>query len=355
MERVLHVVTTLDTGGAESHLLALAGGQAARGLTVDIAYLRGDPAREQAFALRGVRALRVGPGRRRPGPLALVSLVRLLARGRYDVLHAHLVEAELLTALALLVAPGRRFVVTKHNDDPFWHRAPVRQIARWVARRADRVIGISEHVARAFVQLGLPAATMRAVHYGLDPASPGDRAAARAALGLPPDAPVVGTVGRLVPQKGHDLLVAALAHLPPDVHLAIIGEGERRDALLQQARTLGLDDRVHLAGWRPDAAALMAAFDLFALPSRWEGFGLVLLEAMAQSLPVVASRVSAIPEIVIDGETGRMVPPDDVPALAVALSHVLASPGRLGANGRRRLEQCFTVDRMVDATLAAYA
>src|SRR5688500_13597478 len=114
MHRVLHVVTTLDPGGAESHLLAVAGATRARGHGVDVAYLRGDPAREAPFRQRGVETFRLGASRR-PGPWAVAALARLLERGGYSVVHAHLVEGELAAALALALAPGPAFVLSKHN------------------------------------------------------------------------------------------------------------------------------------------------------------------------------------------------------------------------------------------------
>ncbi len=348
--RVLHVITTVAPGGAENHLLALAGAQVRAGHRVDVAYLRGDGARERPLAASGARPVRLGHGRR-PGPGAVLRLAGLLRAGRYTVVHAHLVEGELAAVLALALAPGPRLVITRHNDDPFWRRPVVRPIASWLAGRADRVIAISDHVRRSFAELGVPAEKLSTVYYGIEP-SEGGRA--RAELGIPSDGPLLGAVGRLVEQKGHDVLLRALAELP-GARLAIVGGGPAEADLRTQAASLG--ERVHWLGWRPDGAACMAAFDVFVHPSRWEGLGLVLLEAMALARPIVASRVSAIPEIVVDGETGWLVPPDDHRALAGALREAIDDPaeaGRRGRAGRRRLEACFTVARMTAATTAVY-
>jgi glycosyltransferase involved in cell wall biosynthesis len=348
--RVLHVITTVDPGGAENHLLTLAVAQARAGHAVDLAYLRGEGRREGALAAAGVRPIRLGRARR-PSPGALLRLASLIRSARYSVVHAHLIEGELAAALALTLAPGPRLVITRHNDDPFWRRRVVRRLANWLAGRADRVIGISDHVGRSFADLGVPVEKLTTIHYGLEPAEAGR---ARAELGIPHDGPLLGAVGRLVEQKGHDVLLRALAELP-GARLAIVGEGPAEADLRARAASLG--DRVHWLGWRPDGAECMAAFDVFVHPSRWEGLGLVLLEAMALARPIVASRVSAIPEIVVDGETGWLVPPDDPAALAGALRAAIDDPAearRRGLAGRRRLDACFTVARMTAATTAVY-
>jgi len=167
-------------------------------------------------------------------------------------------------------------------------------------------------------------------------------------------------VGRLTEQKGHTYLLDAFAQVMrvlPAARLLVIGDGELRPTLERRATRLGLHGSVIFTGRREDVPRLMMALDVLALPSLWEGFGLVLLEAMAAGKPIVASRVSAIPEIVADGETGLLVPPRDVKALAQALLALLHDPQRateMGRRGRLRLEQEFTVERMVSQTEAAY-
>jgi glycosyltransferase involved in cell wall biosynthesis len=252
--------------------------------------------------------------------------------------------------------------VTKHNDDPFWRRPAMRAMGRVVARATAQWIAISEHVRRSFVALGVPAERITTVRYGLA-ADSGTRLGqreARARLGLPAEGEVIGAVGRLVAQKGHIELVRALAWLGdrfPKARVVLIGDGELREAIAGEARRLGVAERVDSLGWRRDAAACMPAFDVFAQPSHWEGFGLVLLEAMAAGVPIVASRASAIPEVVEEGVTGLLVPPGDADALAGALATVLADPERaraMGAAGRARLEARFGVERMARETVAVY-
>jgi glycosyltransferase involved in cell wall biosynthesis len=150
---------------------------------------------------------------------------------------------------------------------------------------------------------------------------------------------------------------AQIAGQFPTAHYVIAGDGSLRAELEAAAQTLNLADRVHFLGWRSDPYAIFAALDLLLAPSLWEGFGLVFLEAMALGVPILSTRVSAIPEVVIDGETGWLVPPRDPDAIAAALRKALSDPALLrarGDNGRRRLETEFTVQAMVDHTLAVY-
>ncbi len=166
----------------------------------------------------------------------------------------------------------------------------------------------------------------------------------RDSLGLDADAPVAGMVCRLVEQKGVTYGLQAFAQVSaqmPEARLLIAGDGPLRESLEQEAQALGLADCVQFLGWRDDVDRLMSAFDLLLMPSLWEGFGLVILEAMARQLPVVATAVSAIPEIVVDGETGLLVPARDVDALAGAMLTLLADrPLRryMGQNAEGRLE-----------------
>ena len=174
------------------------------------------------------------------------------------------------------------------------------------------------------------------------------------------------SIGRLDPQKGHETLLhamAAVARHVPNVRLGIVGDTqhggeEYRASLLALRAELGLTDHVEFLGVRRDVAALLAQAHAFVLASRWEGFGLVFLEAMAAAKPVVATRVSAIPEVVADNETGLLVPPDDPEALARALLDLLQDPARarqMGVAGHARLHAHYGAAAMVAKTLALYA
>jgi glycosyltransferase involved in cell wall biosynthesis len=195
----------------------------------------------------------------------------------------------------------------------------------------------------------------------------GDRDRLRTELGVGPGDRAIATVGRLdEPKKGLAVLLRAVARLArdmqgmdggPSFRLVMVGEGPARQALEALTRAHEIGHLVRFAGERRDVGDLLPAFDLFAQPSLWEGFGVTVLEAMAAGLPVVASRVGGIPEIVRDGETGLLVPAGDADALAAALLRLLEDPGLaalMGRAGRARLEEQFGIDRMVDETAALY-
>jgi glycosyltransferase involved in cell wall biosynthesis len=334
--KIVHVHRIGGIGGSERHLLTLLPALAERGVDVRLLGLD-DPSRApDPF----YDALTV-PYERLPAPRDLDAGLALRVRRAVrsaDVVHTHLVHADVYGALG-----SRRLVSTKHNDDPF-RAGSFRYVERLLAWRAAQVIAITDALARFQIErVGLPAGKVEVIHYGLDdlPAAWGTN---------PPDpvltdARVLLCVCRLEPQKGVDVAIEALEHIP-DAHLVVLGEGPQRAELERLA-----GPRAHLLGRVPDVAAWLRRAELLVHPVRWEGFGLALLEAMLASLPVVGTRVSSIPEIVVDGETGLLVPPDDPVALAAAVNRVLVQPGEYG-QARARAE--FSVARMTDRTLAVY-
>ena len=179
-------------------------------------------------------------------------------------------------------------------------------------------------------------------------------------LSLPADAPVLVAVSRLVRQKGVDVAIDALAAIRerhPAAQLVVLGEGPLRGELVELAAQRGVSDAVSFPGRVGDVAWWLRRANVVVHPARWEGFGLALLEAMLCARPVVATAVSSIPEIVADGETGLLVPPDDPAALAEAVNALLDDPARataLGEAGRVRARAEFSVARMAERTAAAY-
>jgi glycosyltransferase involved in cell wall biosynthesis len=354
--RVAHVHRIAGIGGSERHLLALLpalAGLGAEPVFVGLDDPRADP--EPFYRLlgrTGIPAVRL-PSPRDADPVLAVRLHRALRRLAPDLVHTHLVHADVYGALGLTP-----LVSTKHNDDPF-RSGPFRFVERLLTRRASAVIAITEALGRFLVErVGLPPEKVHVVHYGLDdPPEPWSE-------GPPPTIPegarVLLAVGRLVGQKGHDVAVAALPAVRaehPEARLVILGDGPLRDRLLGQASALHVDDAVVLPGRAGDVAAWLARADVFVHPARWEGFGLVLLEAMLAACPVVASRVSSVPEIVVDGQTGLLVAADDPGALAAAVTRLLGDAGlaaRMGDAGRARARTQFSIERMARRTLEVY-
>jgi glycosyltransferase involved in cell wall biosynthesis len=344
--RILHVHRIGGIGGSERHLLTLLPALAERG--IELSFLGLDDssrAPEPFYESLSVPFERIAAPRD-VDPRLVVRVRRAVRKA--DLVHTHLVHADVYGAFG-----ARRLVSTKHNDDPFRIGA-FRFVERALARRASRIVTITDALKRFQVErVGLPAGKVEVIHYGLDdlPRAWGENPPDD----LPRDARVVLAVCRLEPQKGVDVAVRAFRRVAaqhPNAHLVVLGEGPQRRELEELARTL--DVPVHLAGRVPDVAAWLRRADVLVHPVRWEGFGLALLEAMLASLPVVATNVSSIPEIVVDGQTGLLVPPDEADALADALNRVLDHPSDYGERGRARATQEFGVARMADRTLAVY-
>ena len=319
---------------------------------------RPDP-RERAYAdaLRAaavrVDRLPLGP---HVDPVLILRLWSWFRRERPDIVHTHLVHADLHAGIAARLARVPVLVSTKHNDDSIQTSLahPWDGAALW---RPGRIIRSRFPTPCVPFILSCRPPTLRRSRRSATatirpPQTRATPAAVRQELGIPPEAPVILAVGRLVDQKGHDVLVRALPLVTaptPEPWLVIVGEGDRRALLTRLARDLGIDHRVRLVGERDDVGCLMRAATVLAHPARWEGFGLVLLEAMATHLPIVATAVSAIPEVVEAETNGLLVPPDDAAALAGALDRVLSDPSlrdRLAEHGHRKLTERFSPHRM---------
>jgi glycosyltransferase involved in cell wall biosynthesis len=354
--RTLHVIKAQGVGGAERHLLTLLPALRERG--VDARLLSLDAGEDAPRFHRALDAAGV-PWRSVPcgldvSPALAARVTRAVRAERPDLLHTHMVHGDVYGSLAsaLLRIP---FVSSRHNDDRYL-LGPFRYVDRAFMARARRIVAISDAVRVFHERAGLPAGKLVTIHYGLDgsPAAPSESEPV-----VPDGAPLVLEVGRLIAQKDHATLLRAFARVReehPDARLAILGWGPLEEETVALAASLGLADSVAIPG-RVEPRAWLERADVFAHTPRWEGFGIVLLEAMLASLPIVATRVSAVPEVVADGETGVLVPPGDVAGAAAAISELLRDGARrraLGEAGRERARRCFSVARMTDATIRVY-
>jgi glycosyltransferase involved in cell wall biosynthesis len=370
--RVAHVVKAVQIAGAERHLLTLLSGlrgRAVRDIDARLIVLVEPGNHMQAYVdaaeARGIPVERLVI-QRDLDPSLYSRLSQTLDHSKPDVVHTHLLHADLygIPAAKRLGVPV--IISSRHNDNAFRRRAPIKQVNQLLWRMADAGIAISDSIARFTVDVeGAPKSKIHRIYYGLEDTGPLDRNTARTAIlrefNLPDDSDLIGIVCRLTEQKGITYALGAFARIKddfPGAHLLIAGDGPLRSTLEREAAALkGCENRVHFLGWRDAVPALMAGLDIFLAPSLWEGFGLVFLEAMAQALPILASNVSAIPEIVVDGETGLLVPPRDVEGLAEALRKFLTDkPLRqyMGLQGQDRLETHFSAARMVNETAALY-
>jgi glycosyltransferase involved in cell wall biosynthesis len=357
--RILHMTKVQGIGGAEQHLLALLPALRARGFDARVLSLDagGDAERfHRALAERDVPFTRVRCGTD-VSPLLEARVIRAVHAQHPDLLHTHMVHADVYGSIAArsLRVP---FVSTRHNDDRYL-LGPFRHVDRAFMQGARRIVAISDAVREFHLRAGLSAGKLVTIHYGLDdqPAAPSEITPEQA--GIERGAPLVLAIGRLIEQKDHATLLRAFARVHevvPEARLAILGWGPLEAATKALAAELGVADAVVVAG-RVEPHDWLLRADVFAHTSRWEGFGIVLLEAMLSRLPIVATRVSAIPEIVVDGETGILTDAGDDEALAREILDLLRDSGRrtaFGEAGRARALGDFSVARMTDATVDVY-
>jgi L-malate glycosyltransferase len=277
------------------------------------------------------------------------------------IVHAHDPHAVAMAATALAyhrLTPSPPLVASRRVDFDLRSNA----FSRWKYRQVTLFICASDCIRQMLLAKGVAPDRAVTVHEGIDldhvaAAPPVDL---REELWLPSNAPVILSVGALVPHKGHRHLVQGAAQVVrdvPDARFVILGQGDLHDELTRQIRSLGLERHVLLGGFRPDVLSLLKTCTLFVMPSLTEGLGTSLLDAMACGRPIVATRVGGIPEVIVEGETGLLVPPRDPDLLAEAIVRLLQDPGlseRLAAAGLDRVRQHFTVERMVDQTVETY-
>jgi glycosyltransferase involved in cell wall biosynthesis len=306
---------------------------------------------------------------------ALRSLSALMRRRPFDVVHTHTAKAGTLGRISARRAGVPRVVHTYHGFPFHEFQSPLRRggyvaVERRLGRFTDVALCVGTGVAvEAIRRRLLSPERIRTIGVvvpeGPSPA-PDARDRARRALGIPPDAIVVGAVGRLTYQKAPEDFVAAMRELGrlrglgeaarPDVVGVWVGDGELADRVGRLTRSAA-GPRVVLAGDRADVPEILPAFDVFALPSRYEGLPTAVVEAMTCGIPVVATAVNAVGDVVVPGETGLLVPPQRPDLLAEAVNYLLDSPdaaARMAAAARERLGTRFSADTLRAALVAAY-
>lgn len=353
---VVHGVLALDVGGLERNVLNQIREGHRLGQRVAVVCLeRPGTLAPQAEAL-GARVVTLG---KRPGlrPEVVGRMRAALRELAPDVVHTHDVATLLYTGPAARRAGAPVVVHTEHGRGDYG-RFRTRTLGRLAGRYARRFYCLTEDMADWVTAHGVaPRARVRVIHNGIDTAcfrDPGDPGEVRRSLGIPSGAPVVGTVGRLNEVKRQDVLLRAFARVRqslPDAHLVLVGDGPLRGNLGTLAEGLGLSGCVHFAGYQPRSTPYLAVMDAFALTSRSEGMPQAALEAQVAGVPVVATRVGGLPELLDEGRTGLLVKPGDEGAVADALLRVLTDrelAGRLSAAGRELVEGRFDVGRMAE-------
>ena len=307
-----------------------------------------------------VTVLGLSPGLRRPWDV--VRLQRFLAEAQPRIVHTFLLTASLYGRLAAMIAGVPIVIGTEVNI--YERKRPAHALAeRLLMQGTATVVASAESVRQFYIrQVHADPAKVEVIYNAVDWSqlhTTRGREQMRTSLEVPLDRPVAGVIARLTEQKGHVHLFEALARTPglADLFLIVVGDGDLRQNLQQQAEALGIAGRVRFLGARRDLGDLLNAVDLFVLPSLWEGLPLSLVLAMGAGLPVVATRVAGLPEVVDEGRTGLLVPPGDSQALGAALARVVADGAfvrRLGAAAREAVLPKFGVDGYVASVASLY-
>ncbi len=353
---IVHVLSSFGTGGAERVALELGSWQHAAGHQVAVFSLAPGPSGplRYEFEARRIETLEVSKA---PGfDLRLIGrLVKHLRRRRPAIVHTHNPQPLIYAGPAARLAGANAVVHTKHGVNPDRpRRVWLRRIAALLPHAFVAVSDATAKVARDNHELG--SAKLAVISNGIDVSrfepQPAIRQQLRAELGLGESSWVVGTVGRLTEPKNHQLLLRAVAPLlGPDSWLVIVGDGPLAERLSDLAVQLGVDDRVRMLGRREDVARILTAFDVFVLSSSTEGLPLVILEAMATELPVVATDVGGVGGVIESGRTGSLVPSEQAEQLTAALALLKEQPGegaQLGKRARRVVLADYSLQRMAE-------
>jgi glycosyltransferase involved in cell wall biosynthesis len=301
-KKVTHLITTIERGGAEKQLLTLVSEQVQSGLNVVVLYLEGKPDLRDEFEAAGVEVNNLLVEK---SFLKQIFLLSKYLRKNPSPVHAHLPKSELLAAV---VIAKKYFVFSRHNAESFWPSGPriiSNLLSKYVCKRASQGIAISNAVKSYLIKRGeiTTGYTIDVVYYGFQK----DTSTKAAGLGLITNVIAgqssnykIGTIGRLVPQKDYPTLLSAFSNVlksVPNIELYVVGEGYLQKDLIKLTNSLGINDKVHWVGKTEYIKEFLSKIDLFILPSKYEGFGLVLLEAMAAKKPIIAANNSSIPEV----------------------------------------------------------
>lgn len=339
------------TGGAEMYVRRMAPLLRQAGWDLHVVTFVSGGNLVDELRIQGVPVIELGMSHRMDISV-LARLVRLWGSAPPDIIHTHLFHAGLIgriLARRLGIAP---VVVHQHGLErarSFMRSFSDRATALWVTRYVASCKAVAQFMtSREHIQ----PSRIEVVYNGIDPAQ---FILSSPSVSLPPGwsvpkgAKVVGTVGRLSPEKGHDCLLEAesiLIRQGMELHIVLVGEGRSLADLKDKARRLGISEQVHFPGARLDVPDWLANFDLFALPSEWEGVSLALLEAMASGLAIVATDSGGTPEIVLDGKTGLLIPPGNPRNLADGIQHLMRDTSlriQMGQAGRARVMENFSI------------
>ncbi len=359
--RVLFLSHAYMVGGAEEMVLNLVRHLPERFEPAVVCIHEAGPIGEE-IARTGVpfKVLGLKPGLLRP--FDVLRLRDFLIECEPTIVHTFLLTGSLYGRFAAMMAHVPVIVGTEVNI--YQHKKPAHALLeKWLMRRTDAVVASAASVREFYIdQVKADPSKVEVIYNAVDWSqlqTTMSRDEFRSSVGVPNDVPVAGIIARLTQQKAHQVLFDAIAHDPglAKLHLLVVGDGELRSSLTASAETLRIHDRVHFLGARRDLGNILASIDLFAMPSYWEGLPLSMVLAMGAGLPVVASRVAGIPEVVNDGVSGLLVTPGDAAELATALNRIVHDDTLrvlLGQEARAFVRPRFGVDGYVASVSALY-
>jgi glycosyltransferase involved in cell wall biosynthesis len=359
--KLLHIITTIERGGAENQLLTLAKGQVDLGFDVNIIYLKGLPDLEEKFKDFGAKVHHIVANKTF---LTQVLSIYKFLRNWDGIVHAHLPQSEIISRLSGV----KNLVVTRHFGGAFYPRFPgaiSKIISRLTISGNTKVIAISSAVRNYLLESGEVSSKkdIKVIHYGFDSLAflreTNDYIVEEDVIQFLQGAFVVGIVARLSPEKDHETFLKAFKLLSDEVPFAkglIIGSGPSMERLQELSKKLGLEEKVYWAGKKSNVGAYMKLMDVLVLTSRFEGFGMVLLEGMASKLPIIATDVSAIPEVIGNGGPGILFGPGnfmEVASQLIDLAKSIEMRDRIGILGINWVKH-FSVNDMVDKVVSVY-
>lgn len=356
--KILFVITSLGMGGAEKVVTSLADQLVEKSHEVVIAYMTGKALVTPKS--NSIELIHLGANSAKDLYRAYFKLRQVIKSFKPDVVHSHLVHANILCRALRLTTPMPRLISSAHNtDEEGWTRFLA---YRLTDRLADISTNVSDEAVEAFIeQKAVQSDRMLTLHNGVSTNefifSEQSRNDIRKELGVVEGQQLIIAVGRLNEQKDYPNFLSALTSTPKNVKVAIAGQGPLLEELENKARVLGISDRVCFLGIRTDIPQLMSAADIFVLPSAWEGFGLVVAEAMACERVVVATDSGGVKEVV--GDAGFLAPPKDSVALSKALQQALALSSteslQLGKKARHRILHNYSLDIATNKWLRLYS
>ena len=353
---VLHVETGQRLYGGPQQVLYIVAGLRARGVTGTLVCVPGSGIVAPAIAL-GVDVIEV-PTRGDLDPGFIGRLRRVIRAQRPDLVHCHSRRGADFFGGRAAAAEGVPAVLSRRVDN-----VESTFMARLRYRPFQHVVAISEAIATVLRDTGLDESRLTVIRSAVDCAAfthTPDRRRLKALFGIGDDQVAIACAGQLIPRKGQRFLLQAVANLRdrlPEMRVVLFGKGAEEQKLRRQCSELGLDSVVTFAGFHPDLDTFLGAFDLLVHPALTEGLGVIALKAQAAGLPVIAFRAGGLVEVVVDGRTGRLTPPADVPALAEAIAELVTDRPlreRYAENATVHANTSFSIDTMVDAHMRLY-